>query len=236
MLVGLVVPFLVCLALRPFRDDLANTNAALVLVLVVVGVAASGNRVAGALTALSAAASFDFFLTRPFETLAITDRADVETTVLLLAVGVGVTELAAWGYRQQSLAVREASYLAGIREAAAVVSTGSSSGSLVDAVARQLVTVLDLSGVRFEYGVAGLGRPPRLQPDGSVVCRSSSPPSTWDVERQGLPTGQDIELLVESKGRLQGRFLLRAAPGARPTLSQRLVAVTLAGQVGASMR
>jgi hypothetical protein len=47
---------------------------------------------------------------------------------------------------------------------------------------------------------------------------------------------RDIELLVESGGRLQGRFLLRAAPDQLPTLAQRLVAVTLAAQVGAALR
>jgi hypothetical protein len=46
----------------------------------------------------------------------------------------------------------------------------------------------------------------------------------------------DIELLVESGGRLQGRFLLSAAPSQHPSLAQRLVAVTLASQVGAALR
>jgi hypothetical protein len=58
----------------------------------------------------------------------------------------------------------------------------------------------------------------------------------WDVERKGLPMDDEIELLVESKGRLQGRFMLSAAPDTHPSMDQRLVAVTLAAQVGASLR
>jgi K+-sensing histidine kinase KdpD len=101
---ALVVPFLVTLALVPLRDSVTNTNAALVLVLVIVAAAASGNRAAGLLAALSSAAWFDFFLTRPYQTFTITRRDDVETTILLLAVGVGVTEIELWGLRQHERA------------------------------------------------------------------------------------------------------------------------------------
>jgi K+-sensing histidine kinase KdpD len=64
-----------------------------VLVLVLVGVAANGHRPAGLLAAVSAAVSFDFFWTQPYETLAITTRADIETAVLLLLVGLAHPEL-----------------------------------------------------------------------------------------------------------------------------------------------
>jgi hypothetical protein len=54
-LVGLLVPFVVCLTLVPFRSGLPNTEAALVLVAAVVAVAANGHRLAGLLAAVSAA-------------------------------------------------------------------------------------------------------------------------------------------------------------------------------------
>ena len=54
---------------------------------------------------------------------------------------------------------------------------------------------------------------------------------------EGFPAGTDIELLVESGGIFQGRFLMTPAPapGERPTLEQRLMAVALANQVGAAL-
>jgi len=55
------------------------------------------------------------------------------------------------------------------------------------------------------------------------------------VGAEGFPAGTDIELLVEGGGIFQGRFLMIPAPGARPTLEQRLMAVALAGQVGAAL-
>jgi GAF domain-containing protein len=50
-----------------------------------------------------------------------------------------------------------------------------------------------------------------------------------------LPAGTDIELLVESGGRLQGRFLMRPDPDTPLTREQLLVAVALADQAGAAL-
>jgi hypothetical protein len=56
------------------------------------------------------------------------------------------------------------------------------------------------------------------------------------VDRDGLPSDGEIELLVESKGQLLGRFMLAAGSDSHPTRAQRLVAVTLASQVGSALR
>jgi hypothetical protein len=56
------------------------------------------------------------------------------------------------------------------------------------------------------------------------------------VERDGLPTDAEIELVVQHAGVVRGRFLLTAASRiARPDVEQRLVAVALADQVGAAL-
>jgi K+-sensing histidine kinase KdpD len=224
-------PLLACAVLSLFRDSFANTDAALVLVLVVVGVAAAGSRLAGDLAALSAAVWFDFFLTKPYERFSINRHSDVKTTVLLLAVGVAVTEIAVWGRRQARLASGREAYLAGIREATQVVSRGGSGWDLERDIAKTLTEMLGLVSCQFEYGAAGVGEPARLRHDGEVECQHS----IWDVDRRGLPVDVDLELIVEAGGRLVGRYLMRAAPGSRPTLSQRLVAVTLADQVGGAL-
>ena len=66
-------PLLVAGILVPFRDDLASANIVLVFVLVVVCGAAIGTRGSGAFTAVVAAMSFDFFFTRPYQSLKIDD-------------------------------------------------------------------------------------------------------------------------------------------------------------------
>jgi K+-sensing histidine kinase KdpD len=213
--------------LVPFRTSFPNTDAALALMLVVVAVAASGYRLAGILAAVSAAAWFDFFLTRPYERFTITRTADLETTVLILVIGVAVTELAVWGRRQHLAAIRRAGYLEGINAAAEAVATGGSAVTLVDQVAGQLTRLLALRSCRFEYGVAGLGQPARLRHDGQVTAGGQ----VW--ERDDWPG--DTELLVEGHGLLQGRYLMVPKPASRPTLEQRLVAVAFADQVGAAL-
>jgi K+-sensing histidine kinase KdpD len=231
VLAGLAAPLALAALLVPFRGSFPNTDAALALILVVVAVAANGYRLAGILAAASAAAWFDFFLTRPYERFTINSRADIETTVLLLVIGVAVTEIAVWGRRQHAAASRRAGYLAGINAAAQAAATGSSPPALVDQVARQLTRVLSLESCRFEYGAAGLGRPARMRHDGTVAAAGQP----WDVDAAGFPPGTDTELLVEGGGVFQGRFLMTPGPGARPTLEQRLLAVALADQVGAAL-
>ena len=230
MLAALAAPLALAAVMVPFRAGFPNTDAALALILVVVAVAANGYRLAGYLAALSAAVWFDFFLTRPYEELAINRRADIETTVLLLVIGVAVTELAVWGRRQHSAASRRAGYLDGINAAAQAVAAGGSPSELIEQVSAQLTEVLSLRSCRFQFGVAGLGKPARLLHNGQIMAGQR----TWDVA-EGLPADIDTELLVEHGGMLKGRFLMSPAPGARPTMEQRLVAVAFADQVGAAL-
>src|SRR6476646_7574360 len=104
------VPILACWLLSLVRNSVANTTAAIGLVLLVVAAAATGIRLAGIVAALSAAAGFDCFLAAPFYALRITDHTELATAVLLLLVGTGVSELASWGRRQQARASREQGY------------------------------------------------------------------------------------------------------------------------------
>ena len=92
-----------CRGVGSLSDDAAEHRRVFLLVTVVVAVAANGQRVAGLLAAVSAAAWFDFFLTQPYERFAITHREDIETTVLLVAVGAAVTKLAGRGRRHKSV-------------------------------------------------------------------------------------------------------------------------------------
>jgi K+-sensing histidine kinase KdpD len=231
VLAALAVPLALAAILVPFRTSFPNTDAALALILVVVAVAANGDRRAGLLAALSAAVWFDFFLTRPYERFSITSRGDIETTVLLLVIGVAVTEIAVWGRRQHAAASRRAGYLDGINSAAHAVAAGASPSVLIDQVTGELTRVLTLRSCRFQYGVAGIGQPARLEHDGTVKVRHRA----WPADTEGFPANTDVELLVESGGVFQGRFLMTPDQAAAPTLEQRLLAVALADQVGAAL-
>jgi K+-sensing histidine kinase KdpD len=231
MLAAVLIPLAVTAALVPFRTQIPNTDAALVLIFAVVVVAANGYRLAGIIAAISAGVWFDFFLTRPFERFSITRSTDIETTVLILIIGVAVTEVAVWGRREHLVATRRAGYLAGINAAAEAVAVGHSPPALIDQTCEHLTRLLVLRSCTFQYGVAGLGGPARLRHDGQVTVGDVN----WDVASDGLPTQTDTELLVESGGILRGRFLFTPTPESHPSLEQRLVAVALADQIGAAL-
>jgi K+-sensing histidine kinase KdpD len=226
-----VVPLVACGILALFRDTVANTNAALGLVLLVVAASATGIRLAGIVAALSSAAGFDYFLTEPYDTLNISDRTDIETAVLLLLVGAAVTEVALWGRREQARASREQGYLDGVLSTAATVAAGrSSTGELIDQVCRQIVEILQIDSCGFDPATrSGL---PALDPTGTVTRGGR----TIDVARKGLPTDSKIALMVQSGGVTYGHLLLTAATRVvRPSQEQLRVAVTLANQVGAAL-
>ena len=226
ILAALAAPLAVAAVLLPFRASWSNTNVALLLVVVVVGVAALGNRVAGGLAAVWAAVWFDFFFTVPYYRFTIRSSADVTTAVLLLLTGLVVSQLAARARRLKVIAVTDAGYLAQIHETASLAKSATVPDAVVNHVREQLTGLLDLDGARFEYG-ALLGHPPRLEPDGTVTVGRSR----WDVELAGLPA-EEIELRTFGNGQYYGRFMLKAKPGSKPSLQARLVAVTLADQAG----
>jgi Domain of unknown function (DUF4118) len=226
---AVLAPLAAAVILLPWRGSWPNTNVALLLVVVVVAVAAMGNRVAGAVAAIGAAVWFDFFFTVPYERFTIRHSSDVTTFVLLLAVGVAVSQLAAHARRLKVVAITDAAYLAQIHQTAALAQAGGSSQVVVDHVRGQLVDLLGLAGCRFEYGML-LGHPPRLEHDGTVRTGHGR----WDVEEAGLPA-EEVELRVFGDGQYYGRFMLTPEPGSRPSLQARLVAVTLADQAGRAL-
>lgn len=88
--VGLVVA---AMGLVPLRDFLGRQNVAILLLLGVQLLAATGGRIGGIVGAVVAALLFDFFFTEPYLELVILDRIDIITTILLFAVGLATSEL-----------------------------------------------------------------------------------------------------------------------------------------------
>ncbi|GGS25086.1 hypothetical protein Snoj_18110 [Streptomyces nojiriensis] len=230
LVAALVAPFLVALALVPFRTDLSATNEALIMVVVVVAVASLGTRAAGALAALSAAAWFDFFLTRPYQQFTIADGDEIQTAVLLLAVGLIVSQLAARTRRLQAVAVTDAAHLSSLQGTARLAEDGASPEAVVEYARRELVGLLELRGCRFEYGTL-MGHLPRLEHDGSLWLRRGSRITEYTEWPEG-----ETELRAVGGGHYYGRFLLDPYPGRPlPPEEARLVAVTLAAQAGVAL-
>ncbi|HEX2904367.1 MAG TPA: DUF4118 domain-containing protein [Jatrophihabitans sp.] len=226
---GLLLPFLVCLALYPARHSIENTDAALVLVAVVVAVATFGVRIAGLLAALSAGISYDLLLTVPYGSLSIHSRQDVDTVLLLVVVGLAVTEIAAQGWRQRRRVEQQADYLDRLQRTVAAVASADDPRRLIEQVRRTLISVLLLQSCEFEPSAAD--ELPEITGEGEVRWGDVR----WDVAREGLPLQTETALPVRSAHQLHGRYLLRPQLDARPSRLQLLLAVSLAGQVGAAL-
>jgi K+-sensing histidine kinase KdpD len=195
LVVSFLAPLVACALLALVRGAIDNTNAALILVLLIVAAAATGLRLAGLLAAASSAAWFDFFLTAPYGRFTVNDRADIETTVLLILVGVAVTEICLWGRRQQAKASRESGYLSGVLSAAEQIGAGSApAASVIEHVQQQLIDVLNLDAARFQ--ALTTEQLPMSEPDGDVMVGAHR----IDVDRQGLPTDSELRLVVRNAG------------------------------------
>jgi hypothetical protein len=231
MTAALAGPLAASALMATMRDVLANDNAALVLVLIVVAVSAAGHRPSAIVAALSSAVWFDFFLTEPYHRFTINGRDDIETAVLLVLVGIAVAEIALWGRRQQGRASRRHGYLDGVVSAARMAAEGDTPApAVVTFVSDQIIAVLGVDKCEFSPGKPGSH--PRLNRDGSVTRDGH----VIDVDRGGLPTLDVTEIVVESHGRIFGHFVLVCASRVVwPTLEQRLVAVTLAEQAGTAL-
>jgi K+-sensing histidine kinase KdpD len=228
-----VAPLLCCALLAVFRESLTAATGALVLVLVVVAAAATGDRLAGFLAALSSGVWFEFFLTQPYGLFTITDRNDIELTVLLVLIGVAVTEIALWGRRQEARASRRAGYLDGVLGTSKIIAVREASmDALMDHVTHQIVLILDIDQCRFVLGAGPEPQDASLDHDGCVPRRGSR----VNVERDGLPTDEQIGLVVGQGGVVFGQFVLTAATlVARPSVEQLKVADLLTDQAGAAL-
>jgi hypothetical protein len=230
LVLGGLGPIVVAAALVPLRDELGNTNVGLILVIVIVLAAVAGGRAIGALAAVVTTLSFDFFHTEPYLSLTINSREDVETTILLLAVGLIVGQLAQRAERSREAAEAGRSEIVRIHRVAEMTAQGRDSADVLAAAETELVGLLGLAGCRFEAPPFGPARP-RLERSGTIsgVTQHRLAGRGFELPAEGA------ELPVLAHGREVGRFVLDPSPGVGVTLEQRIVAVAISDQVGAAL-
>lgn len=228
-----IAPLLCGAGLGAFRASITAATAALVLVLIVVAAASTGDRVAGIVAALSSGVWFEFFLTAPYGRFTISDPNDIEVTSLLILVGIAVTEIALWGRRQQARASRRAGYLDGVLGTSKIIAGREASpDALISHVAQQIAHLLDLDECRFVPGAGPGLQDASLDHDGHLTRHGQR----VNVESDGLPTQEQIGLVVRQGAVTHGQFVLTAATRVvRPSVEQLRVAVLLADQVGAAL-
>ncbi len=228
--IGGLLPIAVAAAMVSLRGQLADTNVALVLVLCVVATAAFGGRGPAALSAVIAALSYEFFFTRPYYSLRINDSNDVETSVILLAIGLAVGQLAVHAHRRTKEASRGRDELESMRRMAARVAAGADDQELIDLTVDEIKRMMDLVACRFEVEATGPTLPV-LERTGRIETsyRRVGP----DGELGLPPLG--VRLPVVGGGKQVGSIVLDPDPSVGVTLEARVVAVALADQLGAAL-
>jgi hypothetical protein len=216
-------------ALVGVRGDIQNANVALVLVLFVLLGAVTGGRAAAATSAFVAAVAFDFFHTKPYGSLKISDGNDVLTTLLLLAVGLAVGEIAIRSQRVHAQRDDDQRQLRRMQRIAGLAAGGEGIDDLLLAVTAELIETLELRNCWFERPpfLAGL---PRLERTGVVESTEHRyADGEFELPREGAA------LPVVAGGRTLGRFVLIPTPGVGVSKERRLSAIALADQVGAAL-
>jgi hypothetical protein len=225
-----IAPIAVAGALVPFREELVTANLALLLVVVVVLAAVVGGRAAGALAALISALSFDFFLTRPYLSLTIDSADDIETTVILLVIGLIVGQVVVSTRRARRAAARGADEVARLHRVAGLAARGTQSEEMLAAVREELTGLLDLRSCMFEPSPTGVPLP-RLERTGVI---SGERLHRFVSGEFALPE-EGVELPVLARGRQVGRLVLEPESGHGASLEERIVAVAIADQLGAAL-
>lgn len=229
---GVLVPLVVCAVCYGIGPVVGPSEGALLLVLIVVAAAATGDRWTGLLACVAGAAAFDFFLTQPYLDFHIADRQDIELAVVLLLVGLAVSELAIWGARQRATASDREGYIDGVLAVADLNAAGATREATADAVAVQIRRVLGVEGVTF---VPGAPEPESavLDRDGLVAVGDV----TLDARKDGLPIDRFTAVPVVLADGSRAHFRITAAANLVKVRAEQLrVVVLLAEQVGRTER
>jgi K+-sensing histidine kinase KdpD len=214
LVAAIAVPLVATAVLVPFRESVSSANLALVLVVAVVGVAATGNRVAAIVGAVVTALAYDIFLTQPYGSPAIAEPSELLTAVLLLVVGVAVGAISSWARRQREVAVERTDDLGLVYHVIDQIAGGASSEELVALGEREIRALLDARTVRFERDAMPAHAAPGAEPGDDLPVATIDRVGDvrvgdlqWPVNEVGLPHGP-LLLPVQSGGLPLGAYVI----------------------------
>lgn len=228
--IALLAPLAAAASMVALRNHTQAGNLALVEVAVVAATAVPGFRLAAIAAGMSAGVSFDFFLTRPYETFSIIRSSDIQTAVLMTVVAAIVGLIAARRREAGEKAQRSGDEVLGLYVTAQMLSAGSRADVIVGRIAEQLQSLLFLSGCEFDSG-----RPSDTEPMINRAGEMEWAGHSWSPRHHGWPSAP-VSLPMDRAGQPVGRFLLHGpATGGPVTLDRLLTALALADLAGAAI-
>ncbi|HEV7523527.1 MAG TPA: DUF4118 domain-containing protein [Acidimicrobiia bacterium] len=226
--VGALGALVVAGVLVPFRDHLPNADMALALVIPVLFGAIVGGRVAGAVTAVVSALTFDFVFTQPYLSLRISNKDDLWTFVFLLVVAMVAAEVGIRARRGGAAARELRSELDRLLRVGELSARGAEVDDVVSSARAELIGLFGLDECVYQAQRSG----PELPRLGNRGALEGAALVSWGDFL--LPTG-GVEVPVIGRGRELGRLVLYAAEATRASLEKRLVAVAIADELGLTL-
>jgi hypothetical protein len=225
-----VGPLLVAALLVPFRDNVwVAANVTLVFVAIVVVAAAAGDRIAGVTAALVSVMAYDFFFTKPYQSLKIDQFQDVVTAVLLLGIGLTVAEVVGFARRARAATERRGRAVTSVGRVADLVAAGADAADVRRIAEEELIELLSLRGCRFEDVPSG-ERLPAIGTGGAVEGGRRR----WVDGELSLPA-DGVELPVRGRGRDLGRMVLVPDWNVGISITDCVTARAIADQLGAAL-
>ena len=225
--VGPILALLIAGGLVPLRDTLGVTNVALLIALVVV-VAATADRSAGAITAVVAALSYNFFHTQPYRSLRIDNGRDILTVVILLVIGLAVSEISVRTRAAARESRRHACAETALERTSAMLARGASVAEVWEEIRIDLIELLRVEECRYEAGA--LTTLPEIERSGTLHARTWR----WNVGGFELPP-EGAAIPVTRAGVVFGQIVLVPRAQSGSIRDERRVAVALADQLAVAI-
>ena len=221
-------PLLIAGLLVPFRTEtLVAPNVALVFVIVVILAAAQGGRRAGVVAAIVSTLSFDFFFTRPYQSLKIENARDIGAAVLLLVIGLLVAQLVGFAHQSHRRSERSHDDTRRVHRVAELVASGASIPRVAEAATSEIAGLLSLRECRFEeHTIADL---PEIGRNGAL----DSGRRRYVGAELSLPA-EGAVIRVLGRGRALGAMVLVPDWDIGVSIDARRAAVAIADQLGAA--
>jgi hypothetical protein len=172
--------------------------------------------------------SYDFFFTRPYQSLKIDRASDVATALLLLGIGLLTSALVGFAHRSREQSLRSRQEVTRLHRIAELAAGGADVEDVLLSVRAELLGLLSLRECRFEQPPFESVLP-RIERNGTIEKGRRR----WIAGEFTLPAeGAEIEVL--GGGHSWGRFVLIPDWDVGVSIEERVVAIALVDQLGAA--
>ena len=185
---------------------------------------------AGVIAAVVSTMSYDFFFTRPYQSLKIDNADDIGTAVLLLAIGLVVAQLASFAHQSHRRSERTHDELLRVHQVAELAAQGMAIDDLIAAVETELAGLLSLRECHYEAEprIAGAARP------SGATARSNTAGGAGSVRSSRSPP-RVLRSRCSGAGASSGGSCSCPTSTSGVSIEERRAAVAIADQLGAAL-